>query len=382
MDLVIRLFRLRKQHGDDGSRASSSSPSLTKSPSRRRPWQRSKKHHNQHRKDADPSSSVTDSDLSVSHPLPTQREQENTTQLDRESPETLDTPEQGHIKDHHPERKNSLEQELADEDHFDWNNMEQQAVWTVPDFAVSQLDLTSSAFPASTSETVVDHDDLASSDVQVSTSTPPLRHKSSSQNLRKQYLEDKPLPPIPDPFIAFPSPSILASSGPRRSSPSDTPNTSPIDRRTSVDLIRISDLLVDAAAQLRRAHRERRLCRERITRPDASVSLRPYSPEIQSSINDGTSLFGGSDSTTRHPSTWGPGSPDHTVSPTINNRGSPRESIGRKFARISSFARFANPSSAIDNGDPSIESIAGEPEVKSPWAMFDTCIKHDNMFTF
>ena len=386
MDWFARLFHLRKQHDVDEKSASSSSTYLTKQPSGRRPWQRLKKYCDHCRKDASPSSSVKEKDLLVCHCLLNQREK-NPPQLEQEPSETQNAPEQDHINVHHSASKNSLEQEFADEDHFDWNNLEQQALWSVPDFATSHVNLASSAFPASCTELVVDHDDLAFMASPVSQSVPPLRHKSPSQNLREQYLRDKPLPPTPNPVFAFPSPSILTSSRPNRWSPSDAPSASPIDQHTSVNLVRISDLLLDAAAELRRENRrrenrKRRLSRESATRPEMSVSPQSRSPELQFSIDNGTSSFGGSDSTTGHQSTYGLGSLDHTVSPTTNNRGSPRASVARKFARISSFARFAKASSTTDNGDPSIESIASEPEVMSPWAMFDACIKHDKMYEF
>ena len=171
------------------------------------------------------------------------------------------------------ERRNSLEQELDDEDNFDWSSLESEVQEGLAEGAAS-------------------HADRTPYNLSANRSTPFLRRKPSAKSLRRLYLESgpfrdlylekTPLPPVPEPLFAFPTTF-------NTSPPDDRPTADQVDsifdmifdvakrsREPSMDLGGISDILSEAGARLRREKGLRDPSKENTPRPKSPVSLMSF----------------------------------------------------------------------------------------------------------
>ena len=273
--LLSRIFRSRKHVGEDDKSTTSGSTPVSKRPTGRRLWHHSQKHlDGDHRSNPPSFSSCSSYHSAFRYPLE-QSQRENFACPEQECLER-EYSTRDHIipvEGSPIERKNSLEQELAAEGSFDWASLE--------------LELKEGL-----AEDTARHADRLPYDLSVNKSTPVLRRKSSVKDLhdlyiksgpfRGQYLDERPSPPPPEPFLAFPS---TLHTSPPDNRPTGHQLASVFDMIFDVAVRRgepgldpesISDLLSETATRLRREKGVRDPSGESSARPESSASLMSF----------------------------------------------------------------------------------------------------------
>ena len=269
--LLSRIFRSRKHIEENDKSTRSGSTHLSGHSTAHRARQRSKKQQDENRRNNPSSFSSDSSYYSAPRHLSEQCKHEDLVRPELEclgqicSLQDHNTP----IENNPIERRNSLEQEMDDEDNFDWSSLESEVQESLAEGAAS-------------------HADRTPYNLSVNRSTPFLRRKPSAKSLRRLYLESgpfrdlylekTPLPPAPEPLFAFPATF-------NTSPPDDRPTADQVDsifdmifdvakrsREPSMDLGGISDILSEAGARLRREKGLRDPSKDNAPRPKSPVS--------------------------------------------------------------------------------------------------------------
>ncbi len=307
---------------DQEKNTSNSLTSLTKRVARCRLWHRSKKQYGtRHTKDT-----ISSPRPYIEHcarrRLSEQHKQEVSQQLEREhlEQELLERQsqsqkgrEQKHIEHETPGR-NNLETELAEEHTFDWNRLEPAVSAPSATYKSHQRGPILSKNPSNRR---------------------PLKHKNTSQSLRElYYLQDKPLPRIPQPPPAGQKPSGQPQA--------ETINTSPLQDDFLVYDDDISDISLGESVQLPRQEEARWSSPRRIPSEEVSPRSQPVRTSNPTVIHQNIASRFDLDTMANH-DPMAHGSEDHTQdlpSPSFDTRGSNRTSIASKSEEIDPWAMF------------------------------------------
>ena len=273
-----RIFRSRKRDGEDDKSTTSSSTPVSGCPASHRSLHRSKKQQSEDRRCHPPSFSSHSSRHSTLHSSE-QHEHENLVQPGREYLEWEGSLPNYTIcaEDDQMERKNSLEQELDEEEHFDWASLGSEVLEGLAEGAAT-------------------HADRLPYNLPVNKSTPVLRRKSSARCLHDLYVESGPfrdvyventsLPQAPEPSLAFPG---MQNTSP----PDDRPTVSQLNSvfdmifdvakrsgNPTMDLENISNILSETATRLRRENGVRESSAEGTLRLESPVSPMSFASAI------------------------------------------------------------------------------------------------------